>query len=492
MTRLADVPFWESDAEREAYERSMLVQRNGTPHRVESSGIILDRNDPMPTARTFVEAEYSKKRRLLCFRGDFYRYVGTHWELTSDTTLDAELWAWLDAANARDRKTIERFRPNRRMVGDTLAALRAAVILDEKYEPPCWTAHATLDPRRLLPLQNGLLDIESGMLHPHSPAFFATYSLPVLHSPTAAEPTRWLTFLGELWPGDRESIDTLGELFGYVLSGDTTLQKIGLIAGPPRGGKGTICAVLRALVGASNVAGQTLAGLGTNFGLAPLINRPLCIISDARLSGRTDSAIVCERLLSISGEDVLTVDRKGRDAWTGQLPTRFIVATNEAPRLADASGALASRFIALSLRHSWLGRENTSLRDELLAELPGILQWSLAGLKRLRQRGRFVQPESGAGLLDSVSQLASPVAAFVADDCELDPGDETAVADLYAAWCRWCQRMGRQDVGDRQRFGRDLKAACPGIDDRRPRTEDGKRERVYRGIRLRVEWRPPC
>ena len=57
--------------------------------------------------------------------------------------------------------------------------------------------------------------------------------------------------------------------------------------------------------------------------------------------------IAVERLLSISGEDTLTIDRKYRDPWTGRLPTRFMILTNELPRFTDSSGALASRFVDL-------------------------------------------------------------------------------------------------------------------------------------------------
>jgi hypothetical protein len=73
-----------------------------------------------------------------------------------------------------------------------------------------------------------------------------------------------------------------------------------------------------ALIGKQNVAGPTLNSLGGDFGLAPLIGRPLAIISDARFVGK-NSNIVVERLLSISGEDTLTVNRKYRDQWTGKL-----------------------------------------------------------------------------------------------------------------------------------------------------------------------------
>ena len=62
--------------------------------------------------------------------------------------------------------------------------------------------------------------------------------------------------------------------------------------------------------------------------------------------------IAVERLLSISGEDSITVDRKYRAPWTGRLPTRFLILTNELPRFADSSGALASRFVLLDPHES--------------------------------------------------------------------------------------------------------------------------------------------
>jgi putative DNA primase/helicase len=71
--------------------------------------------------------------------------------------------------------------------------------------------------------------------------------------------------------------------------------------------------VLTGLLGAHNVAAPTLASLTTNFGLSPLIGCPLGLISDARLSTRADGSVAVERLLSISGEDSITIDRKYRD-----------------------------------------------------------------------------------------------------------------------------------------------------------------------------------
>ncbi len=97
----------------------------------------------------------------------------------------------------------------------------------------------------------------------------------------------------------------------------------------------------------------TLGTLARPFGLSSLINKPVAISPDARLSSRPDNAAIVECLLSISGEDGQTIDRKDLDAWTGRLPTWFVLISNDLPRLRDASGALASPISAF-LRDRWV------------------------------------------------------------------------------------------------------------------------------------------
>lgn len=224
--------------------------------------------------------------------------------------------------------------------------------------------------------------------------------------------------------------------------------------------------------------------MGTRFGLWPLLGKSLAIIPDARASGRVDSAVVTERLLSTSGEDLQIVERKNLEPVTVKLPTRLMILTNELPRLGDSSGALASRMLLLRMERSFLEREDRGLATKLLAELPGILAWAIVGWQRLRTRGYFVQPDAGHDLLDELSELASPVSAFVKECCEIGyPEWRTAASDLFAAWTAWCQANGRRDCGNVQTFGRDLKSVLPALRTVYPRGS-GHRRRAYDGIRL--------
>ena len=244
---------------------------------------------------------------------------------------------------------------------------------------------------------------------------------------------------------------------GYLLTSDTRLQKILILVGPKRSGKGTIARVIRGLIGDENVTCPTLSSLSMNFGLQPLLGKAVAMIQDARLGGRTDAAVVAERLLSISGEDAQTIDRKFLPPVTAKLSARFLLFTNEMPRLADASGALPGRMILLRLTQSWYGKEDTSLTTRLLAELPGILLWAIAGWQRLRDRGHFIQPDASRDMIDELVDLASPVGAFVRERCLIGPGDQVERSVLFGAWKDWCAEQGRDKPGTAATFGRDLR-----------------------------------
>ena len=179
---------------------------------------------------------------------------------------------------------------------------------------------------------------------------------------------------------------------------------------------------------------------------------------------------------------MLTVDIKYKEQWTGTLPTRFLIISNELPRFGDASGAIATRFVTLVLTQSWLGRENTKLTNELREELPGILSWALDGLDRLNTEGRFTDPSRPSTRWSPCRDLVSPVSAFVRERCTVGP-HEVLVKELYDAWKTGPRTTATGPAPRRSAVICGLpnptsKSAAPGGDDHRDK-------RQYLGITLK-------
>lgn len=434
--------------------------------------LILSTERTLPTAEAYVQQfhQHPEGITLRHYAGLLMPWAGNRYVELEDDALRNRLLPWLHAAvrmtyDAQAEKWIaEDFPANPHTMKAALESVKAHTHLPATTVSPSWLDGNPdrPNPCEIIPCRSLLLHLPTMQQIAPSPAFFAVNALDYDHEPDAPEPRQWQSFLSQLFEDDLQSWDLLQEWFGYCLTGDTSQHKMLLIVGPRRSGKGTIARVLTRLVGAGNVAGPTTSSLAGPFGLQPLIGKSLAIVSDARFSGENIQTVI-ERLLCISGEDTLTIDRKHMTSVTMKLPTRFVFLTNELPRLTDASGALAGRFMMLRLTESYYGREDKALTARLLTELPGILNWSIGGWRQLRERGHFIQPTSVEDALRDMEDLSSPVGAFVRERCEIDGGLRVWIDDLYQAWKQWCEADGRVSVTTKQTFGRDLMAAAPGV-----------------------------
>jgi putative DNA primase/helicase len=454
--------------------------------------LVLSPRRTLPTAEAYVRAfnDHPEGRTLHGYGGTLMEWRGNRYCQIEDDEIRHRLHPWLHGAvrYTTNPKTgqleLVDFESNPATVKHALETVRALVHLSGTIIAPAWLTGDTdrPPPLELLPCKTVNLHIPTGQVYPSTPVLFNINALDFDYEPNPKPPAVWLEFLRQVFGDDQESIELLQEWIGYCLTADTRHQKMLLLVGPRRSGKGTIGRVVTQLVGAGNVVGPTTGSLAGTFGLQPLIGKSLAIVSDARFGGESASVVV-ERLLCISGEDTLTIDRKFLGAVSMKLPTRFMLLTNELPRLNDASTALAGRFLVLRLTKSFFGREDVGLSDRLMLELPGILVWAIEGWKRLHARGCFLQPTSGEDAIQDMEDLASPVGAFVRERCTVGAGHRVSVSDIYLAWKTWCEQDGRSAASTKQAFGRDLMAAVSGVTRRRGSGLVG----FYEGISMRSE-----
>lgn len=420
-------------------------------------------------------------RPIVHHNKDFYDFDGSVYRPLEEATIRAAVWSTLDRAGAL---------PCSRMVSDVMDAFKALVHLPGRdHNPPCWINGASGgDPAAMIPARNGLVDPSTGDITPHGPDLFNFNILPFDYDPDAPEPVLWLAKLREWWPDDDEAecIDLLQEWFGYLLTPDTSQQKILSVFGGPRCGKGTIVRVLTAMLGKQNVCNPKVSALGEHFGREGLIGKTAAIITDMRVGKNSDPSSIVETLLTVSGEDGQSVHRKNKIDWEGSLRTRIVMFSNDVFSLHDPSGALSSRLIVLPMHGCWLGKEDTELTAKLLAELPGILNWAIGGYRRLAKHKRFtaLKSEDAAVIADIAADFGSMPKAFIDEQCRYEAGAFVLKDKLADAYREWLIGRGLEPAG-RDLMLKHLLSAMMGRRVRASRpTINGKREHVFSGIRL--------
>jgi len=401
---------------------------------------VYGKSDP-GNAAIFLDTHYPGGR-LIRSDGEFYAYTGRVWEKLEGDQMKHQVATEMTAAGCQGSK------------------INACIDLVSKLAPVQNGGMNKALPH-LIVFNNGVLDTNTGHLHPHSQDYKTTVLLPYDYNPGASCP-EWMHFLNSTLDGDGERIALLQEWFGYLLTADYRHHKIMMMLGPKRCGKGTIGRVLEHIVGDANFSGGSLSSFARDSFLDGLRNRPVLFIGDAEKKvPPAKVSQVIERIKSISGNDAVDFDRKYLSGMSDTLPTRITIATNSVPALFDDSGALASRMLLLPFHQSFYGREDLGLIDRLLPELPGIATWALEGLRRLQYNGRFIEPAASREELDYIVENYSPLVRFINEHCITGPGQSCTSSDLYDCYRAWSVKE-QEDVLRPKTFVSSIKDATRG------------------------------
>lgn len=345
------------------------------------------------------------------------------------------------------------------------------------------------DPRYLLPVSNGLLDWKTGELIAPTPRFVSTDCSQVAYDPDAVT-FMWDFFLDEIFDGDLEQIELLHEVMGCILTGQIRFQKIFQLFGPARSGKGTINLMLTRLLGMRSVASPRIKqiGEGGGFGTSSLVGKKAAIIGDARLGRGRQTDALTELLLSTSGGDLQTIQRKFKDDYIGYLRIQWMLMSNEPILMHDMTGTIATRMVLMETRRSFLGREDNGLFErDLLPEASGVLNRCLEAARRLSKRGHFLVPSSIRNRMSEILREASTVAAFASECLIEDPSAATPKHDIYDAFERYCRGHGRISA-DKNVFWRDLRTSGKFRDDMIKRVRvDGGRVQTVNGLSVSLD-----
>ena len=308
---------------------------------------------------------------------------------------------------------------------------------------------------RLLNFPNGMVNIETGERLEHAREYYSLRQMSYCYDPEADCP-EWLSFLETVTNGDESKQNLLQEMFGYCLTRDVRYQTCFCLIGEGANGKSVLLKVLEAVVGHENTSHIEIAFLNQDFQRLKLFGSLVNICNDMH----TDVSGTESYLKAIVSGDPINGCKKYKDFVDFSPYCKMVFSANRMPTAREIDAALIRRFCFITFPVKFVDNpkaENErqkvdNIADMLLAELPGILNWAMRGLKCLREQGKFSEPADEKQSKEELYRLNNPIISFV-EEVVGNGGSHWQARlsrkEVYKAYNDWCQETNTKPLSAR-------------------------------------------
>lgn len=331
-------------------------------------------------------------------------------------------------------------------------------------------------------LLNGLLNVATRGLLPHSPEFLSPVQLPVAYDPDAECPA-WEKFVSETFPIDAVGAGVPWEILAWLMTPDTSIQKAVLLLGEGANGKSTFLSALATFIGGNNVVGLSLQKLeAERFSAARLVGKLANICPDLPSTHLASTSM----FKALTGGDSIAGEYKYKDGFDFLPYARLIFSANHPPRSDDATHAFFRRWVVIPFERTFEESEQIPRRvlDARLAdpkELSGVLNKALAVVSEVRKHG-ITERESMRSAWKEFKSTTDPLSVWLDANTIAQADATVAKQKLLRAYNTTCDAAGRPGVTAKT-FTQALRRLRPHIREAQ-RTVGGRVQWVWLGIGL--------
>lgn len=345
-------------------------------------------------------------------------------------------------------------------------------------------ARTTFDFRALdadpyvLNCNNGIIDLRTGALRDHVPDEYCTRLAPVEFD-AAAQCPQWLAYLDWAMQGDAELVAYLQRFFGLCLTGDAEHELAHFFYGDGGNGKTTIVKTIEALLGdyARRAPSKILMQSkheGHPTEKALMCGRRLVVFAETNENQTIDE----QMLKLVASKDIVSARRMREDFWDFAPTHKAVLLTNNKPRVRGQDRGIWRRIVLVP----WLASvseddKDPHFGDRFIPELPGILNWALAGLQQVLAGGMRA-PDALKEATNAYRQAEDSVPRWIEAQCVVSADVSAPAGPLFAAYQRWAEEFGETFL-TRDAWGKRLDAQG------HPAGKGAKGVRLREGIKLR-------
>lgn len=308
----------------------------------------------------------------------------------------------------------------------------------------------------LLNVSNGVLNLKTGTLLPHSREDLLSKITHIIYDPDA-DYRLWDKFLLRIMNNRPELVSFLQRAIGYTLTGSTAAQVLFFLWGMGQNGKSVLREVLHRLMGeyAQSAASDLLMLKQRSIpnDIARLAGARLVTVPETADNQRFHEPILKE----MSGSDVITARFLHREYFDYRPNFKLWIVGNHRPRIVGTDNGIWRRFNLVPFIVTIPEAERIPF-DDLLAmlseELPGILSWAVRGCLEWQKTG-LQPPQDVTEATSNYRREMDTLGEFLDDCCTLEAETRVSAGALYSSYREWCDASGHEAMSQ-TRFGRNL------------------------------------
>lgn len=337
-----------------------------------------------------------------------------------------------------------------------------------------------------IPTIDGLLNLETGIVSPHSPSKIFTFKIQAKYNPEAKS-EKWNKFVSEILPNDDDRA-ALQQYAGYCLWSRMPYHRIAFLVGAGRNGKSAFLRTLASILGDDNVSNIKIDYLNGDhrFAATNLYGKLLNISSEPSIRWPLQT----ELLKHLSGEDWFDGEVKGVQNPIHWKPfTKHFILANKLPQVRDTSEGWWDRVLLIMFEQQFIEGKNQiqNIEDQWLTsdeDRSAILNWLIEGWVTLNTQRKFTQSRSQEEAMIQFKKNSDPVAAFLIENCVYEPNAFLLIQELYVAYKSYAQGLNATIENDKAFYAK--VRLHPKVRDGDKRITN-KVKRVFYGLRLKTE-----
>ncbi len=297
--------------------------------------------------------------------------------------------------------------------------------------------------------QNGMLNVQTMEILPHSPKYFSMNQIPHEYKELTKSDLEKFPYSQYFLKTSFHlpDVTTIFQYMGICLTNTILYQVFLLLLGEGANGKSIMIDILNAVIGEQNTSNLSMDKLAERFFSSQLLFKLCNTCADISKISIDDDA----ELKKIIGGDIIQAEFKGKDSFSFRPYAKMLFSANRFPYVDDRSEGFKRRLRVIEMNKK-PQHKDVHLKQKIMAELDFWVFTAVQGLREVLNNHDIFESDNSKKMREDIYKNGDSVYSFIKDCLVEREGGSIRRAEMFQEYEKYCNYYERIRVKKRTFF----------------------------------------